>query len=133
MSELADKDKEFFYMLKEFWTTVSDFNVFIGIIGIILGFALLVILLRRINEIESRNKKKKMETAIALGHVVMAERIKFWDDATPGEPSASSRYHATYRYVVNGKAYEYRYLGPKYPKEELQMYYIDNPRKVFFD
>lgn len=59
MSELADKDKEFFYMLKEFWTTVSDFNVFIGIIGIILGFALLVILLRRINEIESRNKKRK--------------------------------------------------------------------------
>ncbi len=133
MSESAGKYKEFFYMLKEFWTTVSDFNVFICIIGIIVGFALLVILLRRISEKESRNKKKKMDTAIALGHVVMAERIKFWDDATPGEPSASSRYHATYRYVVNGKAYEYRYLGPKYPKEEIQMYYIDNPRKVFFD
>ena len=110
-----------------------DFNVFIGIIGIIVGIAIFVILLRWIDEVESRNKKKKMEMAIALGHVVMAERTKFWDDAAPGESPATSRYHATYRYVVNGKKYEYRYLGAKYPKEEIQMYYINNPRKVFCD
>ena len=120
-------------MFKEFWTTVFDFKVFIGIIAIIVGIAMFVILLRWIDEVESINKKKKTEKAIALGHVVMAERTKFWDDAEPGESPATSRYHATYRYVVDGKKYEYRYLGAKYPKEEIQMYYIDNPRKAFCD
>lgn len=133
MGELIDKYNEFFCMFKEFWTTVFDFKVFIGIIAIIVGFAIFVILLRWVDDVESRNKKKKMEKAISLGHVVMAERIKFWDDAEPGESPATSRYHATYRYVVNGKKYEYRYLGAKYPIEEVQMYYINNPRKVYCD
>ena len=128
MGELAYKYKEFFYMFKEFWTTVFDFNILIGIIA---GIATLVIQVRIINKLQSRNKKK--EKAIALGHVVMAKRTKFYNDGAPGEASANSRYHATYRYVVNGKEYEYRYLGAKYPEEEIQMYYIDNPRKVFCD
>ena len=47
---------------------------------------------------------------MALGHVVTAKRIKYWDDGvTPGE-TTTSQYHATYAYEVSGKHYQYKYL-----------------------
>ena len=127
MNGLADKFKVFIDLIEEFCTSIFSWN---AVIVILAGIATLVVQVRLEYKRTSTNKKK--EKAIELGHVVNAQRIKYRDDKGPADVGDAC-YSATYGYTVNGKKYEYRYFGLKYPEEEIQVYYINNPRKVFCD
>ena len=127
MNELSDKIKVFIDLLEEFCTSVFSWN---AVIAIAAGITALIIQVRLAYRRTSRNKKK--EKAIELGHAVTAQRIKFRDDKGPADVGDAC-YRADYEYAVDGKKYEYRYFGLKYPEDKIQMYYINNPRKVFCD
>ena len=76
-------------------------------------------------------RNRRAEKAKALGHVVTAKRIKYWDDGvTPGEKT-TSHYHATYAYEVAGKQYQYKYLERAVPPMQIQLYYLDDPGRAF--
>lgn len=92
-------------LMKEFGTSVLQ-------PGAVAGIAVAVILF--ILEVRWSHAhpphSRRVEKAMALGHVVTAKRIKYWDDGvTPGE-TTTSQYHATYAYEVSGKHYQYKYL-----------------------
>lgn len=72
-----------------------------------------------------------MEKATALGHVVTAKRIKYWDDGVTPDEKTTSHYHATYAYEVSGKQYQYKYLERAVPPLQIQLYYLDNPGRAF--
>ena len=55
-------------------------------------------------------RSRRAEKAKALGHVVTARRVKYWDDGVSPDEKTTSQYHATYAYEVAGKQYQYKYL-----------------------
>ena len=76
-------------------------------------------------------RNRRAEKAAALGHVATALREKYWDDGvTPGE-SATSWYHADYRYEAGGKQYRYRYLARAVPPVRLRLYHLSDPARAF--
>ena len=117
---------EFMELIEEFGTSVFNFNAFVGIVVMIVVFVLEVKWTR-----SHTSGNRRVEKALALGHVVEAKRVKYWDEATtPGE-QVTSWYHATYTYNVSGKQYQYKYLEREHPPVMIKLYYINNPRKAF--
>ena len=76
-------------------------------------------------------RSRRVEKAMALGHVVTANRIKYWDDGTTTDEKTTSHYHATYAYEVAGKQYQYKYLERAVPPVQIQLYYLDDPGRAF--
>lgn len=74
---------------------------------------------------------KRLEQAIHFGHVVKANRVKFWNDAVTPEQQTTAWYYAAYAYKASGKQYTYKYLEHEYPPVVIKLYYMNNPRKVF--
>ena len=68
---------------------------------------------------------------MALGHVVTAKRIKYWDDGITPDEKTTSQYHATYAYEISGKQYQYKYLERAVPPIQIQLYYLNNPGRAF--
>lgn len=121
--------------LEQFKNLISQINIepqiAIMVICIVLTFVIEIVLIKN-NIINIRkNNSEKVEKAKILNHILKAKRIDIWDDGTPGDTD-NSFWHAKYVYNFNSKEYVYRYLGKNYPPMELTLYYINNPRKVFF-
>ena len=96
---------EFVALIKEFCTDVLQLNAVIGIAVMIILFILEV---RWTRSHPPRSRRK--ERAVALGHVVTARRVSYWDDGVTPDEKTTSWYHATYAYEVAEKQYHY-YLG----------------------
>ena len=121
-----DAMTELVEMLEEFGTSVFNFNAFVGIVVMIVVFAIEIKWTR-----SHTPNNKQVEKAINLGHVVEAKRVKFWDDGITSAEQPTSWYHAAYTYDISGKQYQYKYLEQVYPPMVIKLYYINNPRKVF--
>ena len=76
-------------------------------------------------------RSRRAEKAKALGHVVTARRVKYWDDGVSPDEKTTSQYHATYAYEVAGKQYQYKYLERAVPPVQIQRYYLDHPDRAF--
>ena len=76
-------------------------------------------------------RSRRVEKAMALGHVVTAKRLKYWDDGVAPDEKTTSHYHAAYAYEVAGKQYQYKYLERAVPPVQIQLYYLDDPGRVF--
>lgn len=96
---------EFAALIKEFCTDVLQLNAVIGIAVMIILFILEV---RWTRSHPPRSRRK--ERAVALGHVVTARRVSYWDDGVTPDEKTTSWYHATYAYEVAEKQYQYKYL-----------------------
>ena len=97
---------EFVALIKEFCTDVLQLNAVIGIAVMIILFILEV---RWTRSHPPRSRRK--ERAVALGHVVTARRVSYWDDGVTPDEKTTSWYHATYAYEVAEKQYQYKYLA----------------------
>ena len=101
--------------------------------GAVIGLAITVVLF--ILEVRwSRAhppRSRRAEKAKALGHVVTARRVKYWDDGVSPNEKTTSQYHATYAYEVAGKQYQYKYLERAVPPVQIQLYYLDDPGRAF--
>ena len=101
--------------------------------GAVIGLAITVVLF--ILEVRwSRAhppRSRRAEKAKALGHVVTARRVKYWDDGVSPDEKTTSQYHATYAYEVAGKQYQYKYLERAVPPVQIQLYYLDHPGRAF--
>ena len=117
--------EELVKLLEQFWTEVFDVKAVCGIAVAILIFILEVRFMRK-----RKKRDRRLEKAKQMGHVVQAKRTKAWDDDITGY-SVDSWFHAAYSYEVNGRTYEYRYMGKKVPPLLINLYYIDNPARAF--
>lgn len=116
---------EFVDLINEFFNSVFNINVFVGIVAAIFVLVLEIIYINKHSK-----SNKKVEKAKQLGNVVIAKRIKMWNDDITGT-SVDSWVYATYTYEVRGKSYQYKYMDRQTAPITLELYYIDNPRKVF--
>lgn len=116
---------EFVKLIEEYFDSVFNLNVFIGII------AAIVVLVFELNYMNKHNtSNKKIEKAKQLGNVVTAKRIHTWTDNRHGT-SMDSWVYATYTYDVAGKSYRYKYMDRQFAPVTLTLYYVNSPRKVF--
>ena len=76
-------------------------------------------------------RSRRVEKAIAQGHVVTDRRVKYWDDGVTPNEKTTSQFHATYAYEVAGKQYQYRYLERTVPPIQIKLYYLDDPGRAF--
>lgn len=116
---------EFLDLIEEFFNSVFNFNVFVGIVAAIAVFIVEIIYMNKHSK-----SNKRVEKAKQLGNVVTAKRIKTWNDDITGT-SVDSWVYATYAYEICGKQYQYKYMDRQTAPITLELYYIDNPRKVF--
>lgn len=123
---MGDTWMEFAALLEEFMTSVFQLPAFVGIVVMIVVFVLEVRWERAHPPVSRR-----VEKAVALGHVVNAKRIKYWDDGLTAAEKTTSWYHAAYVYGVSGKQYEYKYMEREFPPMTIKLYYIHEPRKTF--
>ena len=105
--------------------------VLAGVITIILTFIIEFVLVHK-GYLNFNGNKKKVQKAEKLNHIIKATRISKWDDDYTGT-QVDAWYHAKYEYVVNDKKRIYRYLSRKNPPLFLNLYYINNPYRVFHD
>lgn len=119
---------------KQFQELISNINfdpaIAIGVIVIIVTFVIECILLNK-GLINTKSSKKKLERATKLNHIIKAKRISYWDDYKTADEMTNSYYHAKYEYTINNKKRKYRYLSRKHPPLILNLYYINNPSRVF--
>lgn len=119
--------------LSEFTALMETFRTSVLQPGVVIGIAVMVILF--ILEVRwSRSHlphSRRVEKAMALGHVVTAKQIKYWDDGIMPDEKTTSHYHATYAYEVSGKQYQYKYLDRAVPPIQIQLYYLEHPGRAF--
>ena len=116
---------EFVDLINEFFNSVFNINVFIGIAA-----AIFVLVLEIIYMNKHKKVNRKVEKAKQLGNVVTAKRVSTWTDNGDGT-SMDSWVYATYTYELSGKTYRYKYMKRQFAPVTLTLYYLDNPRKVF--
>ena len=113
-------------LVEEFGTSVLQLSAVIGIAVAIILFILEVCWSRA-----HPPRSRRVEKAIAQGHVVTARRVNYWDDGVTPTEKTTSQFHATYVYEVAGKQYQYRYLERTVPPIQIKLYYLDNPGRAF--
>lgn len=123
---MGDTLSEFTALMEEFGTSVLQPS---AVIGIAVMVVLLILEVRWSRAHPPRSRR--VEKAMALGHVVTAKRIKYWDDGVTPDETTTSHYHATYAYEVSGKPYQYKYLERAVPPVQIQLYYLNNPGRAF--
>lgn len=116
---------EFIKLIEEYFNSVFNLNVFIGIAA-----AIVVLILEIIYMNKHKKINKKVEKAKQLGNIITAKRVHTWTDNRHGT-SMDSWVYATYTYEVSGKSYHYKYMERQFAPVTLTLYYINNPRKVF--
>lgn len=79
-------------------------------------------------------KKKLLDEAIKKGHVVTAKLIKTHDINKHTEMGVhpTGQKMATYEYSYNGKTYRRKFMSFNKFGEEVDLYFISNPRKAEF-
>ena len=107
---MGDTLSEFAALMEEFGTSVLQLSAVIGIAVTVILFILEV----RWSHAHPPHSRR-VEKAVALGHVVTAKRIKYWDDGVTPDEKTTSHYHATYAYEVSGKQYQYQIPGARRP------------------
>ena len=123
---MGDTLSEFAALMEEFGTSVLQPSAVIGIAVIVILFILEI----RWSHAHPPHSRR-VEKAVALGHVVTAKRIKYWDDGVTPDEKTTSHYHATYAYEVSGKPYQYKYLERAVPPVQIQLYYLDDHGRAF--
>ena len=113
-------------LMEEFGTSVLQPSAVVGIAITVILFILEV----RWSHAHPPHSRR-VEKAMALGHVVTAKRLKYWDDGVTPDERTTSHYHATYAYEVAGKQYQYKYLERAVPPVQIQLYYLDDPGRAF--
>ena len=113
-------------LMEEFGTSVLQPGAVVGIAVTVILFILEV----RWSHAHPPHSRR-VEKAVALGHVVTAKRIKYWDDGVTPDEKTTSQYHAAYAYEVSGKPYQYKYLERAVPPVQIQLYYLDDPGRAF--
>lgn len=116
---------EFAELVEEYFNSVFNFNVFVGIVA-----AIVVLIFEIIYMNKHKKVNKKVEKAKQLGNVVTAKRVSSWTDNRYGT-SMDSWVYATYTYELSSKTYRYKYMGRQFAPITLTLYYLDNPRKAF--
>ena len=123
---MGDTLSEFTALMEMFGTSVLQPSAVIGIAVMVILFILEIRWSRA-----HLPRSRRVEKAMALGHVVTAKRIKYWDDGVTPDEKTTSQYHATYTYEVAGKPYQYKYLERTVPPVQIQLYYLDDPGRAF--
>ena len=123
---MGDTLSEFAALMEEFGTSVLQPSAVIGIAVIVILFILEI----RWSHAHPPHSRC-VEKAVALGHVVTAKRIKYWDDGVTPDEKTTSQYHAAYAYEVSGKPYQCKYLERAVPPVQIQLYYLDDPGRAF--
>ena len=104
-------------------------------VGIVLAlFATpLFVLLKKI-VYHPTQKKKLLDEAIKKGHVVKAKLIKTHDINRHTEMGVhpTGKKMATYEYSYNGKTYKRQFISINKFGDEVDLYFISNPRKAEF-
>ena len=112
---MGDTLSEFAALMEEFGTSVLQPSAVIGIAVIVILFILEI----RWSHAHPPHSRR-VEKAVALGHVVTAKRIKYWYDGVTPDEKTTSQYHAAYAYEVSGKPYQYKYLERAVPPVQIQ-------------
>ncbi len=77
-------------------------------------------------------KNPKIDEAIRRGHVVKGVNNGRWNGHNNRlRDVKDDTYDAEYVYEVNGKKMIYKYTGHTLPPSTINLYYLDNPKKVF--
>lgn len=121
-----------FERFKQLMSSINfDPAVVVGVVAFILTFIIEGILIHK-GYFKSNGRKKRMEKAIKLNHVIHARRISKWDDYISGQKTPYDTWcYAKYEYELNGKKKQYRYMSRLLPPFQLDLYYLNNPNKVF--
>lgn len=100
---------------------------------LVVGYIIILPVYRKVSYYLSYERKK--DIALSRGHVTEAKLVKYrksWDDSDTG---ARTWYiiNATYEYVMGGQTKKFRaqFKGAGQPPQNLSLYWINNPRKVF--
>lgn len=109
------------------------------IVGFSVGIALaifatpLFVVLKKI-VYHPTQKKKLLDEAIKKGHIVKAKFIKEHDIKrhTKYGPQDTGEKMATYEYSYNGKTYRRKFMSFNKFANEVDLYFISNPRKAEF-
>lgn len=73
-------------------------------------------------------KKKKLQKAKELGHIVKANCIKRREPV--GIPEPTDKYFAIYSFEFNGKVYKRRFTFLNSPSSEMTLYFYKKPSKA---
>ena len=77
--------------------------------------------------------KKWLDKAIKDGHIVTAKKIKEHDlyrNTNNGLRVTDNSTMATYQYTYNGKTYKKKFVSYNNQSDEINLYFINNPRKA---
>lgn len=95
----------------------------LAIVVLIAGYIVVFPIYCKVDYFLSWNRKR--DIAVSRGHVVNAKRVKY----AVGDDDS----HASYEYMIENqkKVYKALFNNRVVPPENLQLYWIDNPRKIF--
>lgn len=119
--------------LKEFQNLISSISInssYVICVLCVIIVSILEVVVIKVFKINFNPNKRKMEKAKEFNHIIKAKRISYYDDDITGT-QVDSWYHAKYEYDVNGKKQVYKYLSRKNPPLQLDLYYVNNPRRPF--
>jgi len=116
----------------EFPTEELDMLTFPMIAGIITWLVTQILAILFMIRFRPDKKNPKIDEAIRRGHVVKGVNNGKWDGHNDRlRDVKDNTYDAEYVYVVNGKKMIYKYTGHTLPPSTINLYYLDDPRKVF--
>lgn len=95
---------------------------------LVLGYVLAIPLYRKVHYRLSWDRKR--DIAISRGHVIKSKLIERYP---LGQEAANYDWYATYKYTLDGEEKEYKayFKEPTRPPAILELYYLENPRKLF--
>lgn len=116
----------------EFPTESLDMITFPMIAGTITWIVTQILAILFMIKFRPDKKNPKIDEAIRRGHVVKGVNNGKWDGHNNRlRDVKDNTYDAEYVYVVNGKKMIYKYTGHTLPPSTINLYYLDDPRKVF--
>lgn len=101
-------------------------------IAIALFITPIFVYLKKIMYHKTQNKKW-LDKAIKDGHIVTAKKIKEHDlyrNTNNGLRVTDNSTMATYQYTYNGKTYKKKFVSYNNQSDEINLYFINNPRKA---
>ncbi len=126
MKEFIDTYKQLFEIM------IENKEMVICVVVTIAVFVFEMVLVYK-GKLNFGRSTKKMEKAKAMNHVIKANRIRYSHDSAShrADSEATGLYEADYEYEINGRKKKYGYVDQHFPPMVLELYYIDNPNRVF--
>ena len=128
-NDLTEQYQEFGNLLKEVFTKY-DYKIWIAAFFVILSFVFNMFLLHKGYFTFQTRNARRVRKAKELGQVVQARLVK---NHTSIHDKLGESCSADYSYTIGGKQYKYHYVDYKYPPQTLTLYYISNPKFVFYE